>query len=182
MEANGKQDRILRMIKWTATIKKFDKQGEKTGWTYIDVPGDLADKLEPGNKKGFRVKGKLDEYSFKLLALIPMGGGDFILPLNAAIRKAIKKQKGATVKILMEADHNQIQPPVELIDCLKDEPDAYAYYKSLPQGHQNYFTKWIESARTEPTKAKRIAATVNAMVYRWDYGQMIRSMQNQKIV
>lgn len=180
MEENGKQDRILKMIRWTATIKKFDKQGEKTGWTYIEVPGELANKLEPGNKKGFRVKGKLDDHSFELLALIPMGGGDFILPLNAAIRKAIRKQKGASVKVVMEADDKEIQPPVDLIECLKDEPEAYDHYKSLPRGHQNYFTKWIESARTEPTKAKRIAATVNAMVYKWDYGQMIRSLQKQK--
>ena len=50
------------MISWTATIKKFDKQGEKTGWTYIEVPAELANKLQPGNKKGFRVKGRLDNY------------------------------------------------------------------------------------------------------------------------
>ena len=169
------------MISWTATIKKFDKQGEKTGWTYIEVPAELANKLQPGNKKGFRVKGRLDNYSFELLALIPFGGGDFILTLNAPIRKAIKKQKGATIKVSMEVDHNKIQPPAELIDCLKDEPDAFLYYNSLPSGHRNYFTKWIDSAKTEATRAKRIAATVNAMFYKWDYGQMIRSMQNQKM-
>jgi hypothetical protein len=45
------------MIKFTATLLKFDKQGEKTGWTYIEIPADLAQKLKPGNKKIFRVKG-----------------------------------------------------------------------------------------------------------------------------
>ena len=169
------------MIKWTATIKRFEKQGEKTGWTYIDVPASTAEKLMPGNRKGFRVKGRLDHYQYELLALIPMGNGDFILTLNAETRKHIKKQKGDTVKVEMEVDHNEIQPPPELMECLQDEPEALAFYNSLPQGHRNYFTKWIDSAKTDPTRAKRIAATVNAMVYQWDYGTMIRSMQKQRI-
>lgn len=169
------------MVQWSATIKKFDKQGEKTGWTYIEVPAAIANQLEPGNKKGFRVKGRLDNFQFELLALIPMGNGDFILALNSEIRKAIKKQKGATIQVAMKLDQNEIQPPPELIECLKDEPEAFAHYNSLPRGHRNYFTKWIESAKTEPTRAKRIAATINAMVFKWDYGTMIRSLQKQKM-
>src|SRR6059058_6171760 len=104
------------MVQFTATIKKFDKQGEKTGWTYIDVPAVIAEKLQPGNKKGFRVKGKLDNFSFSMIALLPMGGGDFIMTINAAIRKGIKKQKGATVQVKMETDTNEIKPPEDLIE------------------------------------------------------------------
>lgn len=169
------------MIKWTATINRFEKQGEKTGWTYIEVPGKLSEKLVPGNKKSYRVKGRLDNTAFELMALIPMGGGDFIMPLNAAIRKKIKKYKGATVVVQMEVDHNEIKPPSLLMECLQDEPEALAYYNSLPKGHRNYFTKWIESAKTEPTRAQRIAATVNAMVYKWDYGMMMREIAKVKI-
>ena len=42
------------MIKFTATIQKFASQGEKTGWTYIVIPAELAQQLSPGNKKSFR--------------------------------------------------------------------------------------------------------------------------------
>lgn len=165
------------MVQFNATIKKFDSQGEKTGWTYIDVPSAIAEKLQPGNKKGFRVKGKLDDYEFSMIALLPMGGGDFIMTLNASIRKGIKKQKGAVVKVKMEVDTNEIKPPEELIECLQDEPEAFEYFKSLAKGHQNYFTNWINSAKTDPTKAKRIAATLNALNKKWDFGQMIRAMK-----
>jgi hypothetical protein len=41
------------MVQFTTTIKQFGKQGEKTGWTYIEIPADIAEKLIPGNKKGF---------------------------------------------------------------------------------------------------------------------------------
>jgi hypothetical protein len=39
------------------------------------------------------LKGYLDELPIKAMALIPMGQGDFILSLNANIRKGIKKDK-----------------------------------------------------------------------------------------
>ena len=165
------------MIQFTATIKRFDSQGEKTGWTYIEVPAATAGKINPGVKKEYRVKGKLDEYAFEMKALLPMGGGNFILPLNAEMRKGIKKQKGAAVKVKMEVDTNEIKPPSELIECLEDEPEALEYFNNLTRGHQNYFTNWINSAKTDPTKAKRIAATLNALHKKWDYGQMIRAMK-----
>ena len=168
------------MVRFTAAIKKFDSHGEKTGWTYIEIPAAVAKKMNPDNKKGFRVKGKLDTYEFSMIALLPMGGGDFIIALNAAMRKGIKKQKGATVQVAMEVDTNEIKPPEELIECLQDEPEALEYFNSLTKGHQNYFTNWIKSAKTDPTKAKRIAATLNALSKKWDFGQMIRAIKKIK--
>ena len=49
------------MITFKATIKKFAKQGEKTGWTYIEVKAENAQILKPGNKRSFRVKGEIDK-------------------------------------------------------------------------------------------------------------------------
>ena len=167
------------MVHFKAIIKKFDSQGEKTGWTYIEVPAAIAQKLNPDSKKGFRVKGKLDDYQFSMIALLPMGGGDFIMALNAAMRKGIKKQKDAIVKVTMEVDLNEIKPPEELIECLQDEPEAFEYFNSLSKGHQNYFTNWINSAKTDPTKAKRITATLNALNRKWNFGQMMRAMNKK---
>lgn len=169
------------MIEFTATIKRFNKQGEKTGWTYIEIPAAIAQKLNPANKKGFRVKGQLDDYKFSMVALLPMGGGDFIMALNAAMRKGIKKQKGASLRVKMEPDKNEIKPPAELMECLEDEPEALAYFNSLNKGHQNYFTNWINSAKTDPTRAKRIAATINALSRQWNFGQMIRALKKEKM-
>src|SRR5688572_4922105 len=125
------------MIRFSAIIKKFDKQGEKTGWTYIEVTATLAGELVPGNKKGFRVKGGLDGYAIEKVALIPMGGGSFILPLNGAMRKGIGKAKGATLTAHLEVDKQEIEPPADLIECLKDEPVALATYNGLAKSHQN---------------------------------------------
>ena len=62
-----------------------------------------------------------------------------------------------------------------LIECLKDEPKALNYFETLPTAHKNYFSKWIESAKTKPTKTKRITLTVNAMLKKMNFPEMLRS-------
>ncbi|SFE40633.1 Bacteriocin-protection, YdeI or OmpD-Associated [Chitinophaga sp. CF118] len=164
------------MVKYATTILKFDKMGEKTGWTYIVIPADVAEELKPGHKQSFRVKGKLDNLKIEGVALLPMGDGSFIMALNADIRKGIAKRVGAKLDVQLTVDNNPdpVSSP-EFMECLRDEPEALAYFNTLPKGHRNYFMKWIESAKTEPTKAKRIAQAVTAMARKWDYPTMIRS-------
>ncbi len=168
------------MISFSCTILKFDKQGEKTGWTYINIPAKIAGKLNPGIKTSFRVKGKLDDYEIEKIALVPMGGGDFIMAINAAMRKGLGKQKGAAIKVQLEIDGAPILPPEDLIECMADEPEAVKHYNSLPQGHRNYFTKWIDSAKTDTTKAKRIALVIKTMVRKMDFGAMLREERDER--
>ena len=168
------------MVQFTTTILQFAAQGEKTGWTYIQVPADMAQKLKPGNKKSFRVKGKLDNYAINKIALLPMGGGVFIMALNATLRKGIRKGKGAMLKVQLEADEAPLKICAELIECLRDEPAAMANFKKMPNSHQHYYSKWIESAKTEATRAKRIAMTVTAMLKGMDYGEMLRAARKDK--
>jgi hypothetical protein len=163
------------MIEFIATIKKFASQGEKTGWTYIEIPADLAQKLKPGNRQSFRVKGKLDAYRISGIALIPMGAGDFIMSLNADMRKAIGKKHGSMLKVQLAEDNKGFVFNKDFMDCLDDEPKAKRFFKTLSGSHQRYFSKWIDSAKTEPTKIKRITMAVNALVKEWGYPQMLRA-------
>ena len=71
------------MLSFQAELQKFDNRGEKTGWIYIVVTSEQIEKLNPGTKKSFRVKGKIDFFKFARAALMPMGEVDFILPINA---------------------------------------------------------------------------------------------------
>lgn len=169
---------ISAMVRFKTTILQFKEMGEKTGWSYIKVPAALAQQLKPDNKKSFRVKGKLDAHAISAMALIPMGGGDFILALNAAVRKAIRKQKGATLEVQLELDSKSIIPPKDLLDCLADEPEALRYFKCLPMSHQHYFGNWIKSAKTAPTRARRIGRVVDAMLKHLSYAEMIRAQRD----
>lgn len=168
------------MVRFTTVIHQFGQQGEKTAWTYIEIPADLAQQLNPGNKKSFRVKGKLDNYAINGIAILPMGGGRFIMALNGQIRKGIGKRKGAMLKVQLEIDTKLYQLNFEFAECLKDDPMARAFFDKLPKSHQNYFSKWIESAKTEPTRIKRIAQTISALAKHQGYGEMLRSLKNDR--
>ncbi len=164
-------------IKYTTTILKFDEQGEKTGWTYFVIPPDLAEKLNPGVKTSYRVKGKLDTHTIKGVAIIPMGGGEFIMPLNADLRKKIGKRKGAQLSVQLQVDAAPFEMNADFIACLEDEPKALEKFNKLPGSHQRYFSKWIDSAKTEPTKAKRIAMAVDAIAKGWGFAEMLRAQR-----
>jgi Domain of unknown function (DUF1905)/Bacteriocin-protection, YdeI or OmpD-Associated len=154
--------------------------GEKTGWTYIRIPAKLAQELNPGNKKSFRVKGRLDEHPIAGIALIPIGEGDFIMALNAAVRKIIRKMKGDQLQVELEVDTKAIVPPRDLLECLADEPEALKYFKSLPKSHQNYFGNWVKAAKMEPTRAKRIADVIEAMVRHRNFAEMLRARRDDR--
>ena len=169
------------MVKFTATILQFGKQGEKTGWSYIEIPNSISGKLKPGYKKSFRVKGNLDQYSIEGIALLPMGGGGFIMALNAEMRKAIKKQKGAKVKVQLEVDDEfEFKLAPEFMECLEEEPAALSFFNSLTKGHQSYYIKWVLSAKTEQTKAKRMAEMITGLIKKQDFGTMLRSLKQNR--
>ena len=163
------------MVRFTAIIKKFDRQGEKTGWTYIEIPAAIAKTMNSSNKKGFRVKGKLDDHPIKQVALLPMGNGGFIMPLNGAIRKAIGKRKGAILKVQLAEDKVPYKLNQEFLDCLADEPAALEHFDSLPGSFKNYYSKWIDAAKTDPTRTRRIALAVSSLARKMDFGEMLRS-------
>jgi len=110
-----------------------------------------------------------------------MGGGTFIMAVNAAMRKAIGKRHGAMVKVQLEADDSAFVFNKDFMDCLDFDPDAKKFFQALTGSHQRYFSKWIDSAKTDPTKTKRIAMAVNALSKKWGYPEMLRASSGKSI-
>ena len=168
------------MVRFKATILQYGEMGEKTGWSYIRIPGALAQELKPGTRRSFRVKGRLDDHRISGMALLPVGQGEFIMALKAEVRKAIGKERGAELEVELEADGKPIVPPKELLECLADEPRALAYFKSLPLSHQNYFGNWIKEAKAEATRTKRIARVVDAMSRKQNFAEMLKAKRDDR--
>ena len=64
--------------------------------------------------------------------------------------------------------------------CLKDDPLCLATFKALPRSHQNYYSNWIESAKTIQTKTKRVLMTMEAMAKKQTFPEMLRESQGKK--
>ncbi|AQG78166.1 YdeI/OmpD-associated family protein [Spirosoma montaniterrae] len=173
------------MIQFTALLQKFDQKGEKTGWTYIEIPAYVTDALSPGRRTSFRVKGQLDNLAIRLVALLPMGkNGDsdaaFIMPINADMRRSIRKEAGVSVQVELAIDTDPLPVSDDLLACLADEPAALAFFQTLPKSHQVYYSNWVEEAKSIDTKTKRIAQAVTGMAMGLGYGEMIRYFRKQK--
>lgn len=166
------------MVEFTTMILQFAEQGEKTGWSYIEIPADIAQQLKPGNKKSFRVRGMLDALPVCGMALMPMGEGNFIMALKAEVRKGIRKNAGAMLQVRLAEDTDyKVEMPADLQECFDFEPDALEFFNTLAKSHRDYFIKWIDSAKTKETREKRIVNTINAMLRKWPYNVMLREMK-----
>jgi hypothetical protein len=168
------------MIRFKALIEKFQKKGEKTGWSYIAVSQAQAEKLKSGYRVSFRVKGTLDNVAIEKTALLPMGDGSFILPINGTLRRSLKKEAGDTLNVEIEYDKRPLTPSSDFMKCIKDDARAFEFFKSLPKGHQNYFSKWIDSAKTDSTRTKRITMAVIALGNGQGFPEMIRANKSRQ--
>ncbi len=163
------------MISFHAEIERFEEMGEKTGWSYVFIPAALANQLNPGCKKSYRVKGTLDNVPVEGLSLTPMGEGDFILALKQTLRKQLKKEAGALLSVTLNLHGDfKNEMPAEMELCLMEDPACMQQFLSMPGSYQNYYINWYKSAKTEPTKVKRLTMILDAMTRGLDFGQMIR--------
>lgn len=72
-----------------------DKPG---GWTYLTWP-ESATFLE--TRKPVKVKGTIEGHAFEA-TFLPLGDGTHILPVRAPLLKAIKKQVGDEVEVVLQ--------------------------------------------------------------------------------
>lgn len=168
----------MAVIEINGILERFGKMGEKSGWTYVLIPAEIARSLSKA-RNTFRVKGHIDQHEIRQVALVPVGDGDFILPVNGGMRKAIKKSAGAPVRLRIQHDDSELLPDRDFMECLAEEPLAMTHYQKLTQGHKNYFTKWIGSARTAPTKASRIAMALDALSRGLGFAEMLREKKGK---
>ena len=171
---------IEKMPAFKSTIQKFASKGEKTGWTYVDIPFDILKKLKLKNKQSFRIKGVVDDVKFEKLAVYPVGEGNYIIAINGALRKKLGKKEGAMISIKFELDQAEAIRSPELIACLAEDKMAGKQFATLLLSHQNYFHRYVCDAKTAPTKAGRIVNVINAMHQKQDFGQMVRALKNKQ--
>lgn len=83
----------------TKTFKaKIIKEDKKGGWTYLVWPESVAF-FE--TRKPVKVKGALDGHAFEA-TFLPWGDGTHMMPIKAALLKAIEKQADDEVEVVLQ--------------------------------------------------------------------------------
>lgn len=146
----------------------LEKFSGKSGWTYAEIPD-----VQIGNRAFgmLKVKGSIDGFEIVNSHLMPLGNGNLMIPVKTEIRKAINKQAGDWVHIILYSDDEPLVTLKDFLLCLHDEPDAMQFYQSLSENEQQDYVKWIFSAKAEQTKVERIAKTLDRLAKNQKYNK-----------
>ena len=171
MNPTAKQKECLDEMEKPLVDKEYllRKESCKGAWTYTIIPEILPDKH---SRFGWvKVKGSIDGYEIKDYHLLPTIKGDnrLFLCVNAKIRKAIKKEAGDYVHIILYLDNDPVEVPEELLLCLQEEPEALRFFNLLSESEQYRYVKWIYSAKRDETKVERIVKTVDRLLKKQKY-------------
>ena len=165
-------------VTFKALLHRYGAKGEKTGWTYINIPPECAEAMKPGMRKSFRVNGLLDAHPIQSAALMPNGDGTFFLAINATMRKAIRKEEGAEVAVALEPDDALFTIPPELAEALDDDPAAKENFFAMTPGTQRYYANWLHGVKSPELRMERLVHCVMALGKGLSFGEMVRAMRS----
>lgn len=137
---------------FTTTVKA---SGNNTG---IEVPAENLAQL--GSKKNPAVKINLSGYSYQ--STVASMGGHFMIPLSAAHRNAAGLKAGDSVQVTLELDlePRTVNIPDDLAAAFITKDGSRAAFEALAPSKRKEFVRQIEEAKTQDTRARRIAKVI----------------------
>lgn len=137
---------------------------EGSNSAYILFPFDVKESFD---KRGvIRIRGTIDGIPIRS-ALSPMLGKDgYIMIVNKEIREKIRKTVGDTVVVELELDTEPraVEIPKDFLLELEKNTDAKLEFEKLPYSHKKEYVGWINEAKKNETRQKRIAKAIEMLV------------------
>ena len=133
----------------------LELDSEVGGGVYLLVP--FSVEAHYGQRGHLPVRVTLDGFPYQG-SLFPLGDGTHGLPVLKAIRGAIGKTWGHTVRVrlLHDVAPRRLTPPDDLADALALVPGARERFANLAYTHQREYVRWVESAKKDDTRRKRV--------------------------
>ena len=131
------------------------------GGAFVEVPFDVEEAF--GSKKP-KVKALIEGVPYRG-TLVRMGTECHLLLVLKSIREQIGRTFGDEIKVTVEADAEErvVAVPAELKRAFKSEKEANAAFEKLSYTHQKEYAAWINEAKKEETRQKRIAKTIEML-------------------
>jgi hypothetical protein len=131
------------------------------GGAFVEVPFDVEKAF--GSKKP-KIKAMIEGVPYRG-TLVRMGTECHLLLILKSIREQVGKTFGdeITVSVELDAEERVVTVPAELKRAFKPEKEAKAAFEKLSYTHQKEYVAWIEEAKKDETRQKRIVKTIEML-------------------
>jgi hypothetical protein len=113
--------------------------------------------------KRFPVLATVNGYSWR--TSVTRMGGEFLVGLNRAVRDSARVEAGDTVTLVLELDTapREVEVPAALAQALEHDPQAKAAYDGMAFTHRKEYARWIEEAKREETRDRRVTQALQML-------------------
>ena len=136
-------------------------QNAGEGGAFVEIPFDVEAAF--GSKRP-KVKATIDGVPYRG-TLVRMGTECHMLLILKSIREQIAKTFGDEVEITVEEDTEPrvVEVPTDLKQAFKSDPEAKAFFDKLSYPHQREYVTWIEEAKKEEIRNRRIEKAIEML-------------------
>ena len=131
------------------------------GGAFVEVPFDVERIF--GSKRP-TVKAMIEGVPYRG-TLVRMGTECHLLLILKSIREQVGKTFGDEVKVSVELDVEErvVTIPLELKRAFKSDKDAKAAFEKLSYTHQREYITWINEAKKDETRHRRVLQTLEKL-------------------
>ncbi len=144
---------------------------------YVDVPEAIARKLEKEAASGTKKSERKNRYIPVVAAvngksvrttLLPAGGGRYRMQFNGALRKAAQADTGDVVslEVHLDTESRELGVPADLRAALNHHRKAKKAFDEAPPGYRRQILKWMDAAKGEAARTRRIEIVIDRMLER----------------
>ena len=132
------------------------------GGAFVRIPFDVE---QAYGAKRVKIVATIDGEPYRG-TLVRMGEPCHILIVLKEIRARIGKTFGDEVEVTIEED---LEPrlvilPEDLKDALAKNPQAQSFFDKMSYTHQKEYVQWIEEAKRQATRQRRITKTIGMLM------------------
>ena len=142
------------------TFKTKLLQAGKTA-TGIEFPAKIVDALGAGKRPPVRVT--LNGYTYR--STMAVMGGKYMVGVSADVRAGAGVAGGEEVDVDIELDteKREVTLPADFAAALDSAPDARRTFEGLSYSNKSWHVLQIDGAKTDETRQRRIAKSVEAL-------------------
>jgi hypothetical protein len=129
--------------------------------TGIRIPDDIVEALGAGKRPPVLIT--INGYTYR--NTVAVYGGEYLVGVSAEHRAGAGVAGGEEVDVDIELDTapREVTPPADFAAALDAEPDARRTFDGLSYSNKSWHVLQIQGARTDETRQRRIARSVDAL-------------------